>query len=63
MKVHLHAEQFDGALHTTCGRADDRTAHIVHDEEFESTPHAARCAYCEASYWPHGGWTDRAAWA
>ena len=53
-KAHLHSEQFDGALHTVCGRADDETARILPDDDFDALPSAERCAYCTDYMWPYG---------
>jgi hypothetical protein len=50
MKVHVHAEQFDGQMHAWCGRG--RTA--VFEDEFEATPVRLRCAICDREWFPGG---------
>lgn len=49
-KVHLHDEQFDGAMHAWCGRG----ATAVHEHVFEATPPTERCAFCDREWFPHG---------
>jgi hypothetical protein len=49
-KVHNHSEQFDGAWHSVCGRG--KTA--VSSDQFEGTPPAQRCVYCERDWFPNG---------
>lgn len=55
-KIHLHAEQFDGALHAACGRLDN-SKRIVSEDDFENTQKAKRCRLCAAYWWPYGGET------
>ena len=50
MKVHLHDEQFDSAMHAWCGRGNN----AVVDREFEATPRAQRCDLCDREWFPFG---------
>jgi hypothetical protein len=50
MKVHIHEEQFDGAMHPWCGRG--KTA--VTANEFEATDPLRRCALCDREWFPDG---------
>lgn len=58
-KIHLHSEQFDGALHPWCGKGD----RVVGSDEFESTERKLRCFYCDREWFPNGqpGWHFQAA--
>jgi len=49
-KVHLHEEQFDGHLHSWCGR-NGKVAGI---DEFEATDQKLRCYFCERNWFPRG---------
>ena len=48
MKVHLHSEQFDGALHSQCGVGEK----IVMSDAFEASTN--RCRRCELYWFPYG---------
>lgn len=55
-KAHLHSEQFDGHLHTACGRAgNEERVRILTEDDFAKLPRAERCAYCTNIEFPHGG--------
>jgi hypothetical protein len=50
MKVHLHEEQFDGALHPWCGRGET----AVNSVAFEAALPNLRCRLCDHEWFPHG---------
>jgi hypothetical protein len=50
MKIHNHSEQFDGAMHSVCGRVDT----AVTNDEFEATDPKLRCKVCERDWFPNG---------
>lgn len=50
MKIHIHDEQFDGAMHAWCGRGQS----AVQPAEFEATDSAKRCKVCEREWFPNG---------
>lgn len=56
-KIHLHDEQFDGALHAACCRLDRPAGdpRIVSEETFAIVSAAYRCKRCTRNYWPLGG--------
>lgn len=62
MKHHLHSEQFDGALHASCGRfphdpfpGEKYSDFILTSETaFANLDKIDRCQYCEADQFPHG---------
>lgn len=49
-KVHLHSEQFDGAVHAWCGRGTT----AVEEHVFEATAPALRCQLCDRDWFPYG---------
>jgi hypothetical protein len=58
MKVHLHAEQFDGHLHAACGRLEAQEApseYVKGEEEFSRLARWERCNHCTRINWPRGG--------
>lgn len=60
MKIHLHCEEFDGALHAQCGAIDvlPPSSRIVSEDDFEQTPRNQRCRKCAEYCWPYGGETE-----
>lgn len=54
MKVHNHSEQFDGHLHSDCGRG----TLVVTNEQFEATDPKDRCRLCDRAWFPYGGQPD-----
>ena len=51
MKVHLHSEQFDGHMHSWCGRGGH---HAVDEKTFEATNPSLRCKLCDREWFPNG---------
>ena len=51
MKIHLHVEQFDGHMHSNCGRSELK---VVSQDEFEATESRLRCKFCEKYWFPNG---------
>lgn len=49
-KVHIHSGQFDGAMHSSCGRGNS----AVTEAEFEATPASLRCRLCDRYRFPNG---------
>ena len=57
MKVHCHSEQFDGAMHATCGRVTSQptgTKRIVNNAVFSATDPGTRCFFCDRDWFPKG---------
>lgn len=61
MKIHLHSEQFDGAMHAECGRfpydpkpGEKYFEFIESEEVFETLPREKRCSYCIDYWFPRG---------
>ncbi len=50
MKVHLNSEQFDGHMHSHCGRGNL----VVYADEFEATDPINRCFFCSNYWFPRG---------
>lgn len=50
MKIHNHSEQFDGTMHSVCGRG--LTA--VSSDVFEATAPELRCKACDRDWFPNG---------
>jgi hypothetical protein len=50
MKIHIHSEQFDGAMHPQCGRGST----ALPADAFEAAEPAARCALCARYWFPNG---------
>lgn len=50
LRVHIHSEQFDGALHPWCGRGST----AVPSKQFEATNPKLRCKICERDWFPDG---------
>ena len=50
MKIHVHDDQFDGALHPWCGYGN----HAVTEPVFEATDPKLRCKICDREWFPGG---------
>lgn len=49
-KVHIHDEQFDGHMHSWCGRGGN----AVLPDVFEATAPDLRCSFCNREWFPGG---------
>jgi hypothetical protein len=50
MKVHLHDEQFDGTMHSWCGRGSE----VAGEDDFEAIDPDKRCKLCDREMFPRG---------